>query len=161
MPAPPSDTERPPPDGIMAAIADLMREVQTSRREVLEAVADLRMVVGALETKVELVEKTGDAARAAARVAAHEAERSRKSTDAVAFMLDDKIGGGLSEIDRKLDESIHRLTTVISYNAMQIQTLFEQAADHAALPADEAHGRRYRNGNGNGHDPDIEILSAE
>jgi hypothetical protein len=141
----------------MVAVAnDIMAEFKKLRDEQARRDANLELRLGAMETKLDLIERTADTARAASRVAAQASERSRVATDGVAFILQEQTNAGLAEIDRKVDRLRREIVSVVGFQGEQIESLFEQDHDHAALPADKAHGI-YRNGNG--HDP--EIFTAE
>lgn len=150
-------TDPAPADPVMRLLSEIASKVDALALDV----SAIHRKIANLAVEVNATKNQAAAATSEARAARDAAVVTNDTASAIAKMLKEETNGALYDLDKKLDESIHKLTTVVGYNAMQIQTLFEQAADHAALPADEAHGRRYRNGNGNGHDPDIEILSAE
>ena len=139
MPAPPSDTE-PPPDLITALANDILAEFKKLRDEQALRDANLELRLGALETKLDLIERTADTARAASRVAAQASERARVATDGVAFILKEQTNEGLAEIDRKVEKLGRGVDAVTALHEEQIESLFEQHTDHAALPTDSVQG---------------------
>lgn len=156
-------TDPAPADPVMRLLNEIVAKIDAIGIDV----SSTKRRVANLAIEVNATKNQAVAATAEAR-AAHAATVALGDTvDAVAFMLKDEIGGGLAELDRKLDKTLDRLTSTNIFHDYQLDHLMRWSQAHEGKQADDAHGIDHGddgpngNGNGNGHDPDIEIVSAE
>ena len=157
---PARDTLRAPADPVMQLLTELVSKVDAIG---LDVKATNRRVAN-LQIEVNATKNQAKAATAAAQAANAATVAMGDTVDAIAFMLKDEIGGGLSDIDRKLDKALDRSHAVQTFHGHQLDHLMRWSQAHEGKQADDAHGIDHDdepNGNGNGHDPDIEIFSAE
>ncbi len=154
------DTIPAPADPVMQLLTELVSKVDSIGLEVRTVHRRIANVAG----EVNATKNQAKAATTAAQAANAATVAMGDTVDAIAFMLKDEIGGGLAEIDRKLDEALSQSRAVQTFHGHQIDHLMRWSQAHERKIADDAHGLDHDdepNGNGNGHDPDIEIFTAE
>lgn len=159
----PSELERKtdpaPADPVMRLLSEIASKVDSMALDV----GSIKRRVANLAIEVNATKNQAAAATSEARAARDAAVVVNDAVSAIAFMLKDEIGAGLSDLDRKVERQHDAVTTIAEFQSKQIDALFRIHYDHAELPADEAHGPHLRtsgNGNGNGHDPEVTV-SAE
>jgi hypothetical protein len=150
------ETLMAPADPVMQLLNELVSKVDAiglDMKAVHRRVANLASEVNAAKNQAAAGTSEARAAHAATVV-------TNDMVNGIARILEEQTNAGLAELDRKQENGFHQLKTVLEVSLEEnhttvemVQSAIEMIQDHAALPADEAHGRRYTNGNG--HDPEV------
>lgn len=151
-------TDPAPADPVMRLLSEIASKVDALALDV----SAMHRKIANLAVEVNATKNQAAAATSEARAARDAAVVTNDTASAIAKMLKEETNGALYDLDRKVDHYNDGLTTIAEFQSKQVDALFRMFETHAARPAEEAHGNYRSNGsNGNGHDPDIEILSAE